>query len=352
MKMLYIRVDGNEKIATGHIMRCLSIARELGRQGEDVVFILADDRPKDLISKYGFEIICLESVWDDMNQEIEKMVALIKERKISFLLIDSYFVTEEYLIELKRHTRIAYIDDIDRFVYPVDYLVNYNMYAKSLNYEKRYREAGLYTEFFLGCSYAPLRDEFKNVQRKVRREVNKIFVTTGGTDQYNVAGHFLERVKEYDWFETLKFKVIIGTFNKNREVLLEQWKYIHNVHLLTNVSNMAEYMKDCDVAIAAGGVTTYELCACGIPSIMYTLADNQLEIARAVSADGLMPWVGDVRNDLDMCIDRILEYLISYQNNYEKRKAISKKMQSCIDGMGCQRLTKVLLERIHQEKFS
>lgn len=55
---------------------------------------------------------------------------------------------------------------------------------------------------------------------------------------------------------------------KNKEILKEWWKDYPNIHLLTDVSDMAEYMKDCDIAITAGGVTTYELCACGIPSIM------------------------------------------------------------------------------------
>ena len=52
--MVGIRVDANEYIASGHIMRCLSIADALLELGEDVVFFTSDDSASDLIKKVGF----------------------------------------------------------------------------------------------------------------------------------------------------------------------------------------------------------------------------------------------------------------------------------------------------------
>ncbi|MCR5796546.1 MAG: hypothetical protein K6G63_01315 [Eubacterium sp.] len=36
-------------------------------------------------------------------------------------------------------------------------------------------------------------------------------------------------------------------------------------------------MQKCDIAISAAGSTLYELCACGVPTITYTTADNQIK---------------------------------------------------------------------------
>ena len=106
---------------------------------------------------------------------------------------------------------------------------------------------------------------------------------------------------------------------------------------------MAKYMKLCDIAITAGGTTTYELFASGIPSIMYTLADNQLDIAKTVSALGIIPWAGDVREDMTLCIENILKWIDIYSSDYQMRKEISAKMQSYIDGKGAERVARSLL---------
>ena len=41
--MIGIRADANEVVATGHIMRCMTIAGQLKKLGEEVIFFLADD---------------------------------------------------------------------------------------------------------------------------------------------------------------------------------------------------------------------------------------------------------------------------------------------------------------------
>ena len=57
--MFYIRTDINEIIATGHVMRCLSIADAAKRQGEDVIFILSDENGKKYIEDRGYKIVVL-----------------------------------------------------------------------------------------------------------------------------------------------------------------------------------------------------------------------------------------------------------------------------------------------------
>ncbi len=40
--MIGIRVDGNAHIGTGHLMRCLAIARKLGELGRNPIFFTID----------------------------------------------------------------------------------------------------------------------------------------------------------------------------------------------------------------------------------------------------------------------------------------------------------------------
>lgn len=340
--MFYIRVDANEFIGMGHVMRCLSIAEEFRRRGEKVIFLVADNRSEKIIVSKGFQIICLHSAWDDLDKEVESLINVIEIMKISVLLIDSYYVTENYLRTVRKYTKTIYIDDVDAFLYPVDLLVNYNIYADQLCYKERYQAAGLDTQFVLGCSYVPLRAEFSNVNKEIKEKVSNILITSGGTDTYNAIGNILETLCRQAWFDGLEYHIILGRFNVHIEELKERWKQYENVHLLTNVPNMSEYMRCCDIAITAGGVTTYELCACGIPSIMYTLADNQLQIAQTLLQKELIPYVGDIRMEKKACLVSIVSYMEKLLG-VDKRKEMSVKIRSIVDGNGCKRLVERII---------
>lgn len=55
--MLYMRVDMNNRIGTGQMMRCLSIADAARTLGEQTTFILADNQAKSLIRRRGHRAI-------------------------------------------------------------------------------------------------------------------------------------------------------------------------------------------------------------------------------------------------------------------------------------------------------
>lgn len=342
--MFHIRVDANVTIGIGHIMRCLSIAQEMRRQGEQVIFIVANTEAIEMIQKQNFPVVCLDTCWNDMESELATLLNYIREKKVERLLIDSYYVTSYYFETLKEYVEVIYIDDVDSFIYPVDKLVNYNIYASALDYEKRYQRGKLETSFALGCSFVPLRKEFSNVHRIVQDKVSKFLITSGGTDNYNVTNFILQALSKCSWFDDIECYVVVGQFNRNREELEKRWKDTLNVKLLFNVHDMVELMKQCDIAVTAGGVTVYELMACGLPSVMYTLADNQLSIAEHVSKRNLMTWVGDIRIDMEGCIFRMINCLEELYEDKLKRENISRLMQTTVDGKGCERLVRWLRE--------
>ena len=39
--MLYVRADGNGEIGMGHIMRCISIAKEIVSKGKEITFLIS-----------------------------------------------------------------------------------------------------------------------------------------------------------------------------------------------------------------------------------------------------------------------------------------------------------------------
>jgi len=343
--MFYIRVDANEIIGMGHIMRCLSIAQEMQRWGEDVIFVVADQKPLEILQKRGFSAVCLHSRWNNLDTELDTLVGIVRRNNVGRILIDSYYITENYLKTLQKYAEITYLDDLDSFLYPVDRLINYNIYAETLNYNERYQRENIKTEFALGCLYAPLRTEFSGISYTTEEDVTKIIITSGGTDHYDATDCILQMLLGFEWFADIKCYVIVGKFNENRRKLQEHWGMLPNVELLFDVQNMAGLMAQCDIAVTAGGVTIYELMACGIPSVVYTLADNQYATAEYISRKGLMPWVGDIRKDREICMRKMAECLDELYKNRCKRQEISRFMQKFVDGKGCKRLAAWLLKK-------
>ena len=80
------------------------------------------------------------------------------------------------------------------------------------------------------------------------------------------------------------------------------------------VSDMAALMSTCDLAFSAGGTTLYELCAVGVPSVSFSMADNQLPGVKAFDDANLIPWAGDIR-DNEIFYDDAVEKLTALLKN-------------------------------------
>ena len=335
--MFYIRADANNEIATGHVMRCMSIADEMRQNNINVCFLTADHNADVLIKKRGFEVICLDSVWNNLENEISegKLITLLKNTDdLEGIIVDTYYVTESYLQILHDICKTIYIDDIFSLKrYPVDFLINYNIYGEDLDYKSRCLPD---TEILLGTKYVPLRKEFNNIDKKMREKVKAVFVSTGGTDNYNIVGNLLCEIfeKKDSELSKLNFHVVSGAMNKNLPYLLEMEKKYKNIYIHQNVSNMSEIMMKCDIAVSASGSTMYELCACGLPIVTYSFADNQIPGIRKFAEKGIALNCGDVRNGLEKTLNSIIEYVEKLNKDYMLRKQKVKDVSEIIDGNG------------------
>lgn len=337
--MLYIRADGNAEIGTGHIMRCLSIAAAVRQRKQKVVFLTADHEMQTVIENAGYTVVCLESTWNDLNREIEKLQALMAAQVQAVLLVDSYFVTEQYLTKLCQVVKVCYIDDLNEINYPCDMLINYNCYAANIQYEQRYKR----TELLLGASFVPLRREFQKLPvPEIQNPVRSILITTGGTDNYQIALRLLQRWPR-EKYAHVQIHAVAGRFNKKLEELRMLERTNDNIHVYADVKNMKDLMISCDVAVSAGGSTLYELCACGTPTVVVTLADNQREAAKTFSENGIMIYAGDIRDDKS-CISNIVEAIQLLYAKGDIRREMSEKMQNLVDGYGAARIADKIIQ--------
>lgn len=339
--MFYIRTDGNKIIASGHIMRCLSIAKAIENYGEEVTFITADTNAVELIESRGFSYISLETQWDNLDKELEVLIPFIKEKKIKTLLVDSYQVTESYLKTLSQYTNIIYIDDRNAFLYPVHTIINYGINYKDFCYEEQYKNTN--TTCLLGTDYVPLRQEFLHRKIDIKEKVERILVTTGGADLYNVAGLFVEEWYQRERKIDCEIWIISGGLNENIQYLRKLEQIYKNLKIYENITNMSDIMIQCDLAISAGGTTLYELCACGIPTITFSVADNQIGIEEFEKQD-ILEYIGDIRKNIPIYIKKICDSVERLSRDKTIREIRSSHMKYLVDGQGTERIAKYCLD--------
>lgn len=332
--MLYIRADMNDTIATGHVMRCLAVAEAARLQGEEVMFLLADSQAVSILEKRGFAYTIFHTRWDDMESELPSIWKALKEVPGN-ILIDSYQVTPSYLEGVAGMARTAYIDDVNAFYYPVDILICYGNQWQEFQYESRYPD----TRLLLGASYAPLRQCFSNPGKKqIKPQAERLILLSGGTDHHNILGRTLEHAA-FMGFQDID--VICGAYNVHYDSLRQEYASHKGIHIQKNVADIERYMANADLAVAAGGTTLYELCAFGVPTISYSIADNQTGSAKKFHKERIIDYAGCWEDE--GLVGRICQYLECYKENQALRQERSQNMQSLIDGQGAMRIARELI---------
>ena len=351
--MVVIRADANSKIGMGHVMRCLSVADALVKRGEEVLFVTADDTPVPLLTKKGIPYRVLHTDYADMEAELPELWEVLRElpqgaespeealpQRNTFILVDSYYVTEKYLAALKKRITTIYMDDIYAFSYPVDMLINYNIYGEEMGYEKDAAFAD--TKILLGTEYVPLREEFSAAEQQRTAADGGILITTGGSDSFNLAGQLLMEAMKYDALKEKEYHVVSGSLNPHIGELQALAQKHENIHIHCNVTNMAELMAESEVALSAGGSTLYELCAMGVPVIAFSFAENQERLVQTFVKRGIAQYGGNYRTDGNKMIQNTIAGLETLLEDENLRTEYRKKARTLVDGKGADRIAEAI----------
>ena len=337
---IYIRADANFNIGMGHIMRCLSIADSLQAKGMDVTFVLAGEDAASLVKERGFEAKVLGTDYTNLEDEI----SIWSPEKGSRVIVDTYYVTKDYFesfqSKLGEDGKLIFIDDLGKFAYPVDMLINYNAFCKYIDYESLYRNADLpVPKMVMGVEYTPLRQMFRNIPKRVQnRDVKNVLVSTGGSDMLHIALKLVEYLKSIE--PDFVFHILLGRMNPDGESIKKSAGNGIVVH--ENVTDMRSLISSCDIAVSAAGSTVYEISACGVPMITYVVADNQILGAKAMADLGLAVDCGDFREEKSPGA-AIVNAVKDLASDYKKRVHMGDRMQQLIDGMGADRLSEAIV---------
>ena len=348
MKTICIRTDGNDKIATGHIQRCLSIARAI-RGSDDsiisqtnVIFIVSDEKSKQLLeerfeSECEFPVNIQKCDYARLSEEAGALFDCVSQLRASCLLIDSYQVTEDFFEKLHKLTKnagitLAYIDDQQILnKYDIDVMINYSTVSMPASYMS-------VPVRLCGKRYTPLRKQFSECAYTVRDVIRDIFISSGGTDPYGISLILCEKLHGYN------LHILTSSLNRDILKLRDLASSNESITVYEGVSDVASVMRKCDLGICAGGTTLGEVCAVGLPSVSYIIADNQRSGVMEFVKDDIIPCAGDCTKDPDGTLNSIISLIDDLKSkDRADREMISQKMRRYIDGTGAQKIAEVLL---------
>ena len=344
--MFYIRTDANDVIASGHLMRCIAIAKALRIQGIETTFLVADEQATAILAQMNFDYRVLHTLWNCMEEEIPILRSYIAKLGIQELLIDSYQVTDHYLTEVSKNVRVTYMDDGAKKVYPVSRVINYSYTYPVEFYRTHYAGSG--TRLCLGSAYVPLREEFWSIEPEpLQAQITDILVTTGGTDPYRIEEQMIEQIASKEEWRGIQFHIVVGPYVPRQQELRNLSAGHSNVTLYQNIRNMRELMMQCQIAVTAAGSTLYELCACGVPTICFAFADNQMPGMQGMAKREVVATVGDVREQTKEEFMKAVKCEISKMHAPKVRQRYRDSMRMVTDGRGAIRLAE---ELIHGEQ--
>jgi UDP-2,4-diacetamido-2,4,6-trideoxy-beta-L-altropyranose hydrolase len=352
--MILIRADASTQIGVGHIMRCLTLADSLRNHGCDVIFMCQEllGNLCDFLEEKEFQVcrIAIDNQKTEslLQLELSQITNIINQSKltIDWLIIDHYKLDVKWESKIRPFvSKIMVIDDLANRVHDCDLLLDQNPYN---NYKNRYQHlVSTSCLQLLGLDYLLLRSEFTNKSNPPKQKTaiaQNILITMGGTDSRNITCWLIEALEYLRIPLSIRIVVGAGCPHINKIKLAASKATLHEISVERSVTNISELMIWSDLAICAGGFTTYELAFMGVPTIVISASDTQLEAAIALHQLGITKFIGEFGN---ISMSSTVSALSDMIFNSEKRIELSHSGKAKIDGYGVNRVVENLLKEVN-----
>ncbi len=338
------RADASGTIGTGHVMRCLTLATEMRTQGATVTFIAREEpgHLNDLLRARGFSVIALPAggVLDwavDAGQTRHALEG--RGAPCDWLVVDHYALDEKWERALRSWAkRILVVDDRADRPHDCDCLLDQNQVAgMRTRYDGKLPGSCI---TLLGPEYALLQPEYREWRPRVRARrgpISRVLVYFGGTDPDDLTGRALSALLVASR-PGLEVDAVLPRSAPHLDAVRACAATHPGVRLHHDLPSLAPLMAAADLAIGAGGATSWERLCLGLPAMVITIADNQRPIAEELDRLGLVQWLGDAA-EVSLAV---LTSAVGARLREDLPEECSRRGQSLVDGRGTLRVATVL----------
>lgn len=344
-----IRADASAVMGSGHVARCLTLANLLRRQGAHVAFAgrqLPGNRLEALRAD-GFEVFALPHAYphEQCGSGIEALlpwqadIAALDEAlkgcaQFDWIIVDHYGLDHHWQTAARRWAlRIAAIDDLANRRHAVDVLLDQNLTGTPQAYEAL---TDKHCERLLGPHFALLRDEFCREPLEIRAQARRVLVNFGGFD---AAGQVHKAMLALTDIEGLEVDFVAGLDNPAWSQMQALAVNHPDWRLHSYVSDFSRLMVQADLFIGAGGGTSWERAALGLPTLCISVAANQQTNAELLAAMGAQVYLGGHEQVDTAQLHQAIGFVLA---NKGLRQSLARHSRELVDGCGAERVASVL----------
>jgi len=328
------------------MVRCLTLADALAAKGAQVSFVCRGDLATGIamVAASGFDVHRISPGTADTHDDAWRMDAehtlqalRAATVPVDWLIVDRYTLGRDWETAVGSAVgRMLVIDDLGNREHTCDLLLDQNLVADMLHRYDRKLQRG---HALLGPRFALLQKPYREWREQVSVRsgaVRRIIVFFGGGDVERLTAATLAELGTLR-MDDVHFDVVLGR-GKFADTRLRRAALPPQVAFHSDLPSLAPLMASADLAIGAGGATSWERLCLGLPSIVVTLASNQVPIAEELARRGLVRWVGD-REHIDP--GRVAAEVASVVRE-GLDPAWSESCLAAVDGRGVERVCRAM----------
>ncbi|TPG73670.1 UDP-2,4-diacetamido-2,4,6-trideoxy-beta-L-altropyranose hydrolase [Pseudomonas arsenicoxydans] len=350
-----IRSDASPTIGSGHIARLLPLARTLRKQGSYVAFAcrLLPGHRLDALAGEGFETFALPDRYpdEDPQQAIESMLpwqadidalaqALEGRPAFDWIIVDHYGLDHHWQTAARRWApRIAVVDDLATRTYDADLLLNQNLSGTPEVYASLLPPD---CQTLLGPRFAMLRDEFNCAAVEIKPQAKRVLVNFGGFDAAMQTHHAMLAMAD---LRDLDVDFVAGADNPAWEQMQVLAADRPNWRLHSFVSDFYRLMTEADLFVGAGGGTSWERAALGLPTICIAVSNNQQANGVVMATAGAHVYLGPREQ---VSVEQLRQAVSFVADNQGLRQSLAEHSRRLVDGRGAQRVAAALAGAVLQ----
>ena len=355
---IVIRADASASIGAGHVMRCLALADAL-RCSDVLIQFICRSLDGDLIEHIrssGYSVSVLPDATDKstgkkksaksevsdtswrIDADLTRDAILNLENKPDWLIVDHYGLDIRWERELSDLVgQVLVIDDLADRDHQCDLILDQNFYIDAdSRYDNRVPD---HCVRLLGPRYALLRDDFSMARERVgvrQSPVRRVLVMFGGSDSANLTSVVLAALKKL-YLPDILVDVVVGQQNTHRAEIQATCQ-ASDFTCYVQPENLAELMTAADLAVGAGGSTSWERCCVGLPCLTFVVADNQEKLVADAGEAGFL-----YAPDIDPTDhDALARHILICIENPILLRGMSTRGMKLVDANGCQRIIRAM----------